>query len=858
MPGLSATSAAAYTVLAACAAFIAGRATSIYYIGVTESMPSQFNTKSDVKAFAMEPSQHANTGNSFFPPPELISGKEAPKTKYTSMISGDVLSATSNSATLHLLVDKDSGSSLNKQNEEVCIQTAEGDSKCSFEGFNEADYEALNQQLEASNDTESEEDHLPAGQHLLIDIERVNSEFLNSEVRLAKAMVDVVNESKLTLLSYHCHKLVPMGVSCVGVLLESHISFHTWPEAGVITLDLFTCGSGKLIPVLPNLRKLFAIPRDGSSDAVNEQPRTLWNHKLRGYRQPHHEGYIQTDLMDQILESSSFDLKEEIASVQTPFQRIDIYDILEAGDDDYEAYERSLLGGDTYEARNPLFFNPNRIVYLDGVMQSEREGNEAYHETLVHPAMFLHRDPERVAIIGGGEGATLREVLKHDTVEKVKMIEIDEMMVTVSREFLPDWNNCTDLIGSAAWCGDDERAELHYVDAFGWFNNRFAKGVDVTEEKFDVLIMDALDPEDDIPFAEMLYNDYDFVETLYNSLNDDGVIVLQLGEASDYDDPAEQLTKSSRRVVLIELLEEVGFESLHFFEDGNCGFEAPWAFLVAMKDADIDSRWYMSDSELEVAIHERIKRTVSGTPALKYFDGAVKRGYHYPHKSAETVYCRTEPKPESCKAGVDAARVNIPLSDFEVKMSSIGDGSGRGVYTKVDIKRGDAISKPENSRPVYANAATVGYIEEYFENDDRLLNYLDGYGWDFETFGGKEYYVDSTIMTFVNHGCNGTFNIIDWNQFGGKTFTENNVTRDDAEDESDSEVYDIYSDRHVQHAALTYSVATRDIKAGEELFSNYLFYTTESWWDDVKRIRRMCTGKETGFITTQEMKNKEA
>ena len=71
-----------------------------------------------------------------------------------------------------------------------------------------------------------EEVHLPSGQHLLIDIKNVNSNFLNSEQQLAEAMVQLVNESKLILLSYHCHSLIPMGVSCVGVLLESHVSIY--------------------------------------------------------------------------------------------------------------------------------------------------------------------------------------------------------------------------------------------------------------------------------------------------------------------------------------------------------------------------------------------------------------------------------------------------------------------------------------------------------------------------------------------------------------------------------------------------------------------------------------------------------
>jgi len=92
----------------------------------------------------------------------------------------------------------------------------------------EDDYSAIT----SSSD---EEVHLPSGQHLLIDIKNVDSNFLNSEQLLAEAMVQLVNESKLTLLSYHCHSLIPMGVSCVGVLLESHVSTY------VYTFDHILC-----------------------------------------------------------------------------------------------------------------------------------------------------------------------------------------------------------------------------------------------------------------------------------------------------------------------------------------------------------------------------------------------------------------------------------------------------------------------------------------------------------------------------------------------------------------------------------------------------------------------------------------
>ena len=217
----------------------------------------------------MQPSQHASAKSYGFPLPVLIAGNASPKTKYTSMVSSDVLSSTAGYATLHL----DTKTSLN-DNEEVCIQTDDGRSKCSIGVLSEEDYEeAFRQTEEANANASNDEKHLPVGQHLLLDIERVNSEFLNDNVSLAKAMVGVVNKSKLTLLSYHCHKLIPMGVSCVGVLLGSHISFHTWPEAGVITLDLFTCGSGKLMS--QKLTKIAAVIHPCVDRGRNEAER-LW------------------------------------------------------------------------------------------------------------------------------------------------------------------------------------------------------------------------------------------------------------------------------------------------------------------------------------------------------------------------------------------------------------------------------------------------------------------------------------------------------------------------------------------------------------------------------------------------------
>lgn len=184
----------------------------------------------------------------------------------------------------------------------------------------------------------------------------------------------------------------------------------------------------------------------------------------------------------------------QIASVETKFQTIDIYDFIEPRFSSIEAYQRSLSGDGSYESMHAELHQPNRILFLDGVMQSQRKGEAEYHEALVHPALFAHKHPKRVAIIGGGEGATLREVLKHSTVEEVVMIEIDEMMVNMSRAHLPEWNDCSNLSGSKPNCFDDPRATVCHEDALQWFIHSYLDydSTKTNAARFDVIIMDAL------------------------------------------------------------------------------------------------------------------------------------------------------------------------------------------------------------------------------------------------------------------------------------------------------------------------------------------------------------------------------
>lgn len=494
------------------------------------------------------------------PAPMIIEGKDVPFTTYASKTFQMEGAATSH--TLHIdrtsvlrpmsrsKKEFDGGpdfQSVEEEESDVGDDSDDGwvepesSSSCSSNACSRGRAKPIEEEKQPVNDyshnDDSDELHLPAGQHLLVDIKDVDSNFLNSEERLAKAMIQLTEETKLTLLSYHCHTLVPIGVSCAGVLLESHVAFHTWPLEGVITLDLFTCGGGLLIPSLPSIQELFGVPQVPGPDENEEDmpvPTMLWSHKLRGFREGFAPGYVRSknpldgSLGRYVLGKLDFDMKRPLLSTKTDIQSVNIYEVMEPKSRDANSYHMSLLNNreSTYESTYPESFGPDKILFLDGIIQSTLYGDAPYHESIVHPAMITHRDPKRVAIIGGGEGATLREVLKYKSVKEVVILEIDEELVKICAEYMPEWSDCTDIEGTdAKSCFEDSRARVIFVDAFRWMIDNFDSTTGGgTEDKFDVIIMDALDPNTSVEIAGGLYNDTSFVDSLFNGLTEAGVV----------------------------------------------------------------------------------------------------------------------------------------------------------------------------------------------------------------------------------------------------------------------------------------------------------------------------------------------
>lgn len=363
----------------------------------------------------------------------------------------------------------------------------------------------------------------------------------------------------------------------------------------MITLDLFTCGENPLLPVVPLIEKLFGI---------GDNIRSQWSHELRGFR-PDEEvkkNYLadSSDLSLWVLSPLEMHSKKEVYSGMTNFQRVDIWDIVEVTETpSYTDVKKYNMTPNDPRLSDPEYVTPERLLFLDGTLQSIRSSEKVYHEAMVHPAMFAHQNPERVAILGGGEGATLREVLKHKTVKSAVMIEIDEALVQIAREFLPGFSDCSDLIGRADNCFDDDIVSMQYVDGREYFMDRFGndeirKPELTNSEKFDVVIVDALDPEDDSSeISELLYRDDQFLHSLVDSLTEEGVLVFQVGTAATIDDPRPDFGIYKTREALFQMLEKnPAVEAMLVFEEAHCGFLEPHAFLLVCKTAECRSRWY--------------------------------------------------------------------------------------------------------------------------------------------------------------------------------------------------------------------------------------------------------------------------
>ncbi len=305
------------------------------------------------------------------------------------------------------------------------------------------------------------------GLHLIGDLSgcRCDPKILLDGAKFSELCLQMVRDAGLTIMDSTFRQFEGSGFTGTVVLAESHLAIHTWPERGGLTLDIYVCNfsgdnSGKA-------RALFRALLD------HFQPTEAATHEIdRG----------EHLLMEPLNPSTGFYIKatRQIGEWQTRFQKIAIYDTPQFG----------------------------KLFRLDGYNMTSERDEFVYHENLIHPAATAHAGPKNVLIIGGGDGGSSEEMLKHPSVERVTMVEIDEDVIKVAKEHFGAVHN-----------GVFGNPKLRVLVEDGM---RFVRD---TTEKFDLVVLDLNDP---MGPAESLYST-EFFQQCRAILAPGGALTLHLG-----------------------------------------------------------------------------------------------------------------------------------------------------------------------------------------------------------------------------------------------------------------------------------------------------------------------------------------
>jgi len=225
----------------------------------------------------------------------------------------------------------------------------------------------------------------------------------------------------------------------------------------------------------------------------------------------------------------SLKIKQKVHEEQSEFQHLEIY-------------ETETFGN---------------LMVIDGCTMVSTRDNFFYHEMMSHPALYTHPNPKRVWIIGGGDCGTLKEVLKHTTVEQAVQIDIDERVTRLAEIYFPE------LCES----NNDPRAELKFIDGIKWVK-------DAAPDSVDLIIVDSTDP---IGPAEGLFSD-EFYRDCFNCLSENGMVVQQSESALYHMKLIGEMRNS---------MNSAGFSHLQTLFFPQCIYPSGWWSATIASKADL-------------------------------------------------------------------------------------------------------------------------------------------------------------------------------------------------------------------------------------------------------------------------------
>lgn len=327
------------------------------------------------------------------------------------------------------------------------------------------------------------------GRHVIAEFYNCSPDKINDVSHIEKSMVKAAKLAGATIINVTFHHFSPFGISGVVVIEQSHLSIHTWPEYKFASIDLFTCGD-TINPWISfdHLKEEFDAEHISSIELQRGQLHHLNKISLntpdvRDYaskksKQPTYNRNIWFTERNDDIALSLRHSGDVLFSKKSPYQKVEIIDTC--------AYGKTLT--------------------LDGMIMTTEKDEYIYHEMISHVPLLTHPNPENILIIGGGDGGVAREILRHESVNQVDMVEIDEVVIEASKKLLPKISSTL----------NHPKLNIYIQDGIEFVKN-------CPKNQYDVVIVDSTDP---VGPAEGLFKP-SFYSDVYRCLRSDGIMVTQ-------------------------------------------------------------------------------------------------------------------------------------------------------------------------------------------------------------------------------------------------------------------------------------------------------------------------------------------
>merc|ERR1712032_654139 len=466
-----------------------------------------------------------------------------------------------------------------------------------------------------------------------------------------------------------------------------------------------------------------------------------------------------------------------------------------------------------------------RSLYINGKAQTSQQEHREFYESFIHPALLIHKDPRNILLLNSIKGSSLQEVLKWDTIYNVLVVDPDYRLLTVIKEHMPFMMDCSTIVDSTASCYDDDRVWLYHEDPKQWLElyaedvNSVPHHVDYNTEgpyplpeKLDIVYLDPVDHFYARDIESQFFQDVSFLDSVYMSLTEDGIFVIQIGLVPSIHDPATG-SNYSRENILRTIEKHPMTQAMFVYEEPHVGFEEPTAFLIACKSIQCRSKWYSSSYVVDYEVNQRLRDSKSGIYPLAHYDGSTQYNYQFPSRGWEIVYCKRVPKPKECDyIGLDMDKKVYDMDIYDERKSSFKVRESKNnkytIASKVFIPKGSYILAESSASNYIIHQKSMDNLQETTKvKNTGKVSIIAGF-LDYIENNGKE-----SIMS----GLNRTHVEIGWSSLITKTLNEKEVNVGRWMSQELVENMSVFSpvfERYYQSYDV-FLMSTRDIHEGE-------------------------------------------